>query len=144
LLRVAVDLGDLRDDRAGVIPPLPLAGLDGNVELPDTPLAWMDSEDAGEFVGVIPDVNDAIASSIVRSISGRCVGIALSAAASTALNFPTISPSTVLARLGQKKTISSSSAMWAATSVSPFIRARKSSTVTCRRRACGSTIAQRT
>lgn len=65
LLRIAMAVGDQRQQGSGMVPAVAGSGVGHPAELPKRQRAGVDANDAGEFVAELPDVNRLASSSAV-------------------------------------------------------------------------------
>ena len=65
LLRIAMAVGDQRQQGSGMVPAIAGSGIGHPAELPERQGAGVDANDAGEFVAELPDVNRLASSSAV-------------------------------------------------------------------------------
>ena len=65
LLRIAMAVGDQRQQGSGMVPAVAGSGVGHPAELPECQRAGVDANDAGEFVAELPDVNRLASSSAV-------------------------------------------------------------------------------
>ena len=65
LLRIAMAVGDQRQQGSGMVPAVTGSGIRHPAELPQRQRAGVDADDAGEFVAELPDVNRLASSSAV-------------------------------------------------------------------------------
>ena len=65
LLRIAMAVRDQRQQGSGMVPAVTGGGVGHPAELPECQRAGVDTDDAGEFVAELPDVNRLASSSAV-------------------------------------------------------------------------------